>query len=234
MVCCSRDLRVPSSSPVQDVSLSRRKQGFESPWDYHLSISQRSWGGERWFCFTWKFERAREDVRHRASGAQCPGAREERGTNPLGTIRNDITLEVSFLCSKFSPVPLVPGTVTLDMTMSIQESRDQVEDQLREIFVPYGADVGGVESLGFFYATSYVTTDIVAAHITSIDHPTYSNVFFTSGWLYSEEGSYDQKIEGIRDIFDLNELKVGDEFYPELDSEKQLIYNDIINSIAWE
>jgi hypothetical protein len=31
----------PSSSPVQDTGLSRRRQGFKSPWGRHLFIRQR-------------------------------------------------------------------------------------------------------------------------------------------------------------------------------------------------
>lgn len=125
-------------------------------------------------------------------------------------------------------------TGTLDASKSVAEMSSTVEDQLREIFVPYRADVGGIMSLGFFYANDYVTTNVVAAHITPIDSETYSNVFFTSGALYSEEGTYSEKIDDVRNIFNLEDLKMGDELYPGLDSEKQQIYNDIMNTITWK
>lgn len=122
----------------------------------------------------------------------------------------------------------------LDTNKSVTDMSSVVEGQLREIFAPYRADVGGRDSLGFFYANDFVTTNVVAAHITPIDNEIYSNVFFTSGALYSEEGTYDEKIDDVQNIFNLDDLKMGDDFYPELDSEKQRIYNDIISTVTWK
>lgn len=125
-------------------------------------------------------------------------------------------------------------TGSLDTGKSVTEMSSIVEEQLREIFAPYRADVGGRDSLGFFYANDFVTTNVVAAHITPIDDETYSNVFFTSGVLYSEEGTYSEKIDDVQNIFNLDDLKMGDDFYPELDSEKRQIYNDIISTVTWK
>ncbi|PIX61954.1 hypothetical protein CO057_01385 [Candidatus Uhrbacteria bacterium CG_4_9_14_0_2_um_filter_41_50] len=123
---------------------------------------------------------------------------------------------------------------SIDMNMPIEDIKYWVDDELRETFVPYRADVGGLYGYGFFYTTDYVTTNVVAAHIVPIDHEVYSNVFFTSGWLWSEEGTYSDKIDDVREIFDLSDLKISEDLYPELDSERQEIYHNIISSILWE
>ncbi len=47
-------MTVPSSSPVQDVSLSRRKLGFESPWDYQKGFLVRK---KSFFVLVEQFEK---------------------------------------------------------------------------------------------------------------------------------------------------------------------------------
>ena len=123
---------------------------------------------------------------------------------------------------------------TLDMDKSSNELGDIIEDQLQEIFVKYKADVGNFDGMGFYYATSYATTNIVAANIVPVNHAIYSNVFFTSGVLWSQDGSYNENIENIREVFDLNDLQMGDQLYPELDDGLTQEYFDIVNSITWE
>ncbi len=125
-------------------------------------------------------------------------------------------------------------TGSMDTGKSVADMVSVVEDQLREIFAPYRADVGGRNSLGFFYARDYVDTNVVTAHITPIDNEIYSNIFFTSGVLYLKNGTYKEIIDDVQNIFNLDDLKKGDDFYPELDSEKQQAYHDIISSIRWK
>jgi len=116
---------------------------------------------------------------------------------------------------------------TLNTGWSIGEIKNQIERQLREIFDPYRSEIGGNEAIGFFYARDYAMTNVVAAHIMPIDHDVYSNVFFTSGWLWSNDGHYAMNIAKIRNIFSQGHALDA------LDLEMEEEYLEILQSINW-
>jgi hypothetical protein len=118
----------------------------------------------------------------------------------------------------------------IDTSDDLSTLESIIEETLGNVFNPYKSNIDGKTVISFNYAASYAETYLFQAEIVNLHNSNYTQLFITSGSLWTEVGSLSDNIDEIEQAL-LKET--SDPSHDLRDFERLDKYQQFLGSITW-